>query len=127
MIRPLVSLQMKQRIRAETSSELHSTELGKSMLERAVEEDVERERERLDRAQAKLAQTQARRTKEAAVQEARARRILREMKNDVKREEVRRSDGWGSDSVTSGKRLILCAYRTSKLLHDHFPLHHSGP
>jgi hypothetical protein len=87
------SVQMRQRLHAEANSELHSTELEKSMLERAVEEDVERERERLDRAQAKLARTQAQRAKEAAVQEAKARRVLREMKSDVKREQVRRCCG----------------------------------
>lgn len=79
---------MRQRLRAEASSELHSTELEKSMLERAVEEDVERERELLDHAHTKLAKTQAERAKDKAIQEAKARRVLREMKQDVKMEEV---------------------------------------
>lgn len=80
---------MQQRLRAETNSELHSTELEKSSLERAVEEDLEKEKERLDRAHNRLAQTQAQRAKEAAVQEAKARRALREMKQEVRMEQVR--------------------------------------
>lgn len=53
-----------------------------------MEQDSERERDRLNHAHTRLAQTQALRAKEAAVQEARARRTLREMKQDVNMEEV---------------------------------------
>ena len=79
---------MCQRLRAEGNSELHSGELEKSMLERAVEEDVERERQHLNQAHANLAKTQARRAKKAALQEAKALQALREMKHDVQMEEV---------------------------------------
>ena len=82
---------MCQRLRAEGDLELHRNELDKSMLQQALEEDMEREVELLDIAQAKLATTQARRTKGAAVQEARAKRVLREMKNNVQMEAVRTS------------------------------------
>lgn len=80
---------MCQRLRAEGDSELHRTELDKSMLQQALEEDMEREVELLDIAQAKLATAQARRAKEAAVQEAKAKRALREMKHNVQMEAVR--------------------------------------
>ena len=43
---------MCQRLRAEGNSELQSRELEKSTLERAVEEDVEREQQHLDQAHA---------------------------------------------------------------------------
>lgn len=80
---------MCQRLRAEGDSELHKTELDKSMLQQALEEDMEREVELLDIAQAKLATAQAHRVKEAAVQEAKAKRSLREMKHNVQMEAVR--------------------------------------
>lgn len=64
-------------------------ELEKSMLERAVEEDAQRERARLDNAHSKLAKIQAQRVNQATMQEARARRTLRELQGDMKTEEVR--------------------------------------
>lgn len=80
--------EMCQRLRAEGNSELQSRELEKSTLERAVEEDVEREQQHLDQAHARLAKTQAQHAKKAALQEAKALQALREMKHDVQMEEL---------------------------------------
>lgn len=81
---------MRYRLHADASAELHGEELQKSMLERAVEEDAQRERGRLDDAHIKLAKTQAQRANHALLQEARARRTLREMQHNVQLEEVRK-------------------------------------
>lgn len=79
---------MRCRLRAEAQAEEHSVELDKSRLERALEEEVLREREVLDKAQGKLARMQAVRAGEATVHEAMARRNIRELKQTLEMEQV---------------------------------------
>lgn len=79
---------MRYKMRAETSADQHGQEVEKSMLEQAVEEATQRERERLDDAHLKLAKTQAKRTNQAVIDEAMARRMLRDTHQRLKLEEV---------------------------------------
>ncbi len=80
---------MLYKLRVDASADQHGAELEKSMLERAIEEQAQREREGLDKAHAMLAKTQAEKANSATVLEAKARRSLRELKQGVKMEEVR--------------------------------------
>ena len=80
---------MRQQVRLETSAGTHSVDLDRAAMERAVEEAAQREKERLDKAHLGLARLQAEKSNQAIVQEARARRALRDMKHDVQMEEVR--------------------------------------
>ena len=83
---------MRYRLRADTDTDQHSNEVKKSILEHAVEEEVERERERLDKAHETLARTQAQLTSDAVIEEAKARRAFMGAKENVKMEEVRQLD-----------------------------------
>lgn len=84
----LVSLQMVYRLRADAAAQEHREALQQSMLERAVEEDALREREKLERAHTKLAKTQAERANQQALQEADAVRSLRTMHRDIQMDQV---------------------------------------
>ena len=65
----VISLQMVYRLRADAAAQEHRDALEQSMMQRAVEEDTLREREKLERAHTKLVRAQA----ERALQEADAR------------------------------------------------------
>lgn len=80
---------MLYRLRADVAAQGHREQLEQSMLERAVEENALREREKLDRAQVRLAKTQTEKANLQTLQEAHARRSLRDMQREVQMEEVR--------------------------------------
>ena len=80
---------MVYRLRADAASHEHRDALEQSMMQRAVEEDALREREKLERAHTKLAKAQAERANHQALQEADARRNLRTMHRDIRMEQVR--------------------------------------
>lgn len=79
---------MVYRLRADAAAQEHREALQQSMLERAVEEDALREREKLERAHTKLAKTQAERANQQALQEADAVRSLRTMHRDIQMDQV---------------------------------------
>ena len=85
----VISLQMVYRLRADAAAQEHCDALEQSMMQRAVEEDALREREKLERAHTKLARAQAERANQQALQEADARRNLRTMHRDIRMEQVR--------------------------------------
>ena len=58
------------------------------MLQRALEEEALREREKLERAHTKLARAQAEQANQKALQEADALRNLRTMHHDIRMEQV---------------------------------------
>ena len=82
---------MVYRLRADTAAQDHHDSLEQSMMQRAVEEDALREREKLERAHTKLAKAQAERANQQALQEADARRNLGTMHRDIRMEQVRYS------------------------------------
>ena len=89
-------MQMRHQVRVETNADEHGVDVDRSTMERAVEEEAKREREKLDRAHIRLAKLQAEKANQAIIQEARARRTIREMKHDVQMEEVsHRVEGMG--------------------------------
>lgn len=79
---------MRQQVRQETSVGIRDVEVDTEAMGRAIEEEAQRDRDRLDQAHRKLAKVQAEKANLAILQEARARRVLRELKHDVKMEEV---------------------------------------
>lgn len=79
---------MVYRLRADAAAQEHREALQQSMLERAVEEDALREREKLERAHTKLAKAQAERANQQALQEADAVRSLRTMHRDIQMDQV---------------------------------------
>ena len=80
---------MVYRLRADAAAQEHRDVLEQSMMQRAVEEDALREREKLERAHTKLAKAQAERANQQALQEASARRNLRTVHRDIRMEQVR--------------------------------------
>lgn len=79
---------MVYRLRADAAAQEHREALEQSMMERAVEEEALREREKLERAHTKLAKAQADRANQQALQEADAMRTLRTMHRDIRMDEV---------------------------------------
>ena len=79
---------MVYRLHADAAAQEHRDVLEQSMMERAVEEDALRERERLERAHTKLAKAQAERANQQALQQADALRDLRTMHRDIRMEQV---------------------------------------
>ena len=79
---------MLYRLHADHEAEHRHEDLERSMLERAVEEETQRERERLDAAQVQLARTQAERANLHTLQEAGARRVLLDGHKEAGMEEV---------------------------------------
>ena len=84
-----LGFQMVYRLRADAAAQDHHDSLEQSMMQRAVEEDALREREKLERAHTKLAKAQAERANQQALWEADARRNLRTMHRDIRMEQVR--------------------------------------
>ena len=81
-------VQMVYRLRADAAAQEHRDALEQSMMERAVEEDALKEREKLERAHTKLAKAQAKRANQEALQEADALMTLRSMHRDIRMEQV---------------------------------------
>ena len=79
---------MVYRLRADAAAQEHREALEQSTMERAVEEEALREREKLERAHTKLAKAQADRANQQALQEADAMRTLRIMHRDIRMDEV---------------------------------------
>jgi len=79
---------MLYRLRADHEAQQRHNDLEQSMLERAVEEETQKERERLDAAHVQLARTQAERANLHMLQEAGARRMLLDMHREAGMEEV---------------------------------------
>ena len=80
---------MLYRLRADGAAQQHRDDLEQSMLERAVEEEAQREREKLNHAHTKLARAQATRANLQTLHEAQARRTLHDVHREVKLQEVR--------------------------------------
>ena len=79
---------MVYRLRADAAAQEHREALQQSMMERAMEEEAVREREKLEKAHTKLAKAQAERANQRALDEADALRTLRTMHGDIRRERV---------------------------------------
>ena len=80
---------MRYRLRANAEVEERTADTEMKLLERALEEDEWREKERLDEAQCKLAHTQAVQGTEAIMHEVLARRNVRELQQTLEMEDVR--------------------------------------
>ena len=79
---------MVYRLRADAAAQEHKEALEHSMMERAMEEEASREREKLERAHTKLAKAQAERANQQALQEADAIRTLRTLHGEIRRDQV---------------------------------------
>ena len=73
----VISLQMVYRLCADTAAQEHRDVLEQSMMWRAVEEDTQKEREKLERAHTKLVRAQAERANQQALQEGSARGLCK--------------------------------------------------
>ena len=94
---------MLYRLHADHEAEHRHEDLERSMLERAVEEETQRERERLDAAQVQLARTQAEQANLHTLQEAGARRVLLDGHREAGMEEVTLAACWSM--------LLLCLWQ----------------
>ena len=80
--------QMLYRLHADHEAQQHREDLEQSMLERAVEEETQQERRKLDAAHIRLAKTQAGQANLQTLQEAGARRALDDVRREAGMEEV---------------------------------------
>ena len=79
---------MVYRLQADAAAREHRDAMEQSLLQRAVEEDALKEREKLERAHTKLAKAQAERANQQALEEADALGDLQTMHREIRMEQV---------------------------------------